>query len=77
MGVNLNNDQHIPTYIPVELLIKYEHFNKNLECLNKLSLIAVEQHTGGTLLGLLTILTALICNTKIPFEPPMQSFHIQ
>ena len=43
--------------MPVELQIKYEHFNRNLElrCLNKLSALMVAvQHTDFALLSVLT-----------------------
>ena len=43
----------IPTYIPVELQIKYEHSNRNLECLNKLSAPIAVQHLYAALLSVL------------------------
>ena len=71
---------HIPTYIPVELQIKCEHSNINLEYLNKLSGLIAVQHFYVGLLSVLTtrysipyeylIVQHHICSTRIPFEPP-------
>ena len=44
---------HIPTYIPVELQIKYEHSNENLKCINKLSALIAVQHLYVALLSVL------------------------
>ena len=41
-------------YIPLELLIKYEHSNGNLECLDKLSALIAVQHTDVVLLSVQT-----------------------
>ena len=74
---------HIPTYIPVELRIKYEHSNTNLECLDKLSVLIAVQHLYVALLSVLTTRYRIpyeyltvqhhICSTRIPYEPPTQS----
>ena len=66
----------IPTYIPVELQIKYEHSSRNLECLTKLSAPIAEQHLYVALLSVLTTRYRIpykyltvkhhICSTRIP-----------
>ena len=83
---------HIPTYIPVELQIKYEHSNRNLECLNKLSaLIAAApvaissfQHTDVALPSVLTTrysIPILLCNItfvaqEFPLNLPRKVLHM-
>ena len=38
----------------MKVQIKYEHFNGNLECLNKMTALIAVQHTDVALLSVLT-----------------------